>query len=119
MDQDLIKNKTKILGNACIKLASVIPQKNFYTEHIRIELMRNASDLAIKSRGLFFGQTADVFANNLGKALDAATGCSHWLETILDAQFVDPNIVKPLLDECHTISLMFSKAFSTVKNSMD
>jgi hypothetical protein len=120
MDPRAIYNKTNTLSKACLKVAMVLPQDNQMAAFARIELVRNASDLGIKTRGLMVGQLGEVFVDRLSKAVDSCNGCGYWLQLILDDGILNkPEILTPLIRECDELSLMFLGALKKAKSKMD
>ena len=61
MDPQAIYNKTNTLAKACLKVAMVLPHDHQMSAFARVELVRHASDLGVKTRGLMVGQLGEVF----------------------------------------------------------
>ncbi|GEM_PF-446686 len=120
MDPQAIYNKTNTLAKACLKVAMVLPHDHQMSAFARVELVRHASDLGVKTRGLMVGQLGEVFVERLSKAVDSCNGCGFWLQLINDDGILNkPEIISPLIKECDTLSAMFLAALKTAKNKMD
>ncbi len=120
MDPKEIFNKTNTLSKACLKVAMVLPHDSQMATFARVELVRHASDLGIKTRGLLVGQLGEVFIDRLSKAVDHCNGCGFWLQLILEDGILNkPEILNPLIKECDTLSGMFLVALKSAKNKMD
>ncbi|MCO4818390.1 MAG: hypothetical protein KC517_02110 [Bacteroidetes bacterium] len=120
MDPQAIYNKTNTLAKACLKVAMVLPHDQQMAAFARVELVRHASDLGVKTRGLMVGQLGEVFVERLSRAVDSCNGCGFWLQLIIDDGILNkPEIISPLVKECDTLSAMFLAALKTAKNKMD
>lgn len=107
MIPDEIKNRTDTLSQACLKVALLMKVNTEVDGHAKAELVRNASDMAIKSRSLMVAQAGRYFADRLNAAAENAMGCSYWLEHIGTQGLLDGNIVKPLISECEQMYKIF------------
>jgi len=120
MDPQAIYNKTNTLAKACLKVAMVLPHDQQMAAFASVELVRHASDLGVKTRGLMVGQLGEVFVERLSRAVDSCNGCGFWLQLIIDDGILNkPEIISPLVKECDTLSAMFLAALKTAKNKMD
>lgn len=120
MDPKELYIKTKTLSKACLKVALVIPHDSQLATFARVELVRHASELGIKTRGLLVGQLGEVFVERLSKAADSCNGCGYWLQVVLEDKVLDkPEILEPLIQECDALSKMFLTALKSAKNKME
>ncbi len=120
MDPRVIYNKTNTLAKACIKVAMVLPHEHQMAAFAKVELVRHAADLGVRTRGLMVGQLGEVFVDRLSKAVDSCNGCGFWLQLIHDDGILNkPDILVPLVKECDELSAMFLVALKTAKNKMD
>ena len=112
--------RTETLSKACMKVAMVLPHEHQMTPFAKVELIRYASDLGIRSKGLASGQLGVVFVEGLGKAIDSSNGCGFWLQVILENGLLDKReIIEPLIRETNLLSAMFMAALKTARNKMD
>lgn len=120
MNPKEIYEKTKTLSKACLKVSMVLPHDNQMATFARVELVRYASDLGIKTRGLMVGQLSEVFVERLSKATDSCNGCAYWLQIIQEEGILNkPEIIQPLIAECDGLSAMFLAALKAARSKMD
>jgi hypothetical protein len=120
MDPQTIYKKTNTLAKACLKVAMVLPQEQQMSAFAKVELVRHASDLGVRTRGLLVGQLSEVFVERLSKAVDSCNGCGFWLQLIMEDGLLNkPEILTPLVRECDELSNMFLLALKAAKNKMD
>lgn len=119
MNPQELKERTKILGQTCTKLALVLPQNNIISDFLRKELLQVSFDLPCKARNLLVGQTSLNFVNKLSECSELADKCSYILEFIIDEKLMDEKLVTPLIEECNDLISLFYKAFKSVKDKID
>ena len=114
-----LKERTKVLGHTCTKLALLLPQTNIIALHLRNELLAVAIDLPSKTRGLLVGQSTVNFVKKLSDCSELADRCGYILEFIDDEKMMEPHLITPLMDECNELIRLFYSAFKTVKDKLD
>ena len=114
-----LKERTKVLGQTCTKLALLLPQNNIVSIHLRNELLGVAIDLPAKTRSLLIGQSTANFVNKLGDCSELTERCAYILEFIADEKLMESHLVTPLIDECNQLVQMFYIAFKSVKDRID
>ena len=114
-----LRERTKILGQTCTKLALLLPANNLIALHLRNELLSVAIDLPSKSRGLLVGQSTVNFVKKLSDCSELADKCGYILEFINDEKMMDSQLVTPLIDECNELINIFYTAFKSVKDRLD
>ena len=120
MNPQEIFQKTDTLAKACLKVAMVLPQENQMSTFAKVELVRHASELGIKTRGLRVGQLSEVFIERLSKAADSCNGCGFWLQYVLDMEILNkPEILNPLIAECDQLAQTFLAALKSAKNKVE
>lgn len=120
MDPKELYTRTNTLAKACLKVSQVLPHEQPMATFARVELVRHASDLGIKTRGLMVGQLGEVFVERLSKAVDSCNGCGFWLQLLLEDGILNkPDIIQPLVKECDALSRMFLGALTSAKNKME
>lgn len=119
MNPQELKERTKIFGQTCTKLALVLPQKNAMSEHLRKELLKVSFDLPSKARNLLIGQSTLSFVNKLSECSELANRCTYILEFIIDENLMETSLVTPLIDESNSLINLFYNAFKTVKDKID
>ncbi len=117
MDATEIYKRTNTLSRACLKVSSVLPHDQTMATFARVELVRHASDLGIRSRGLMVGLPPDLYIERLSKTAESCNGCAFWLQIILEEGLLNkPDILDPLIKESDSLSQMFLHA---LKRGMD
>ncbi len=114
-----LKERTKILGHTCTKLALLLPQNNVVAMHLRNELLAVAIDLPSKTRGLLIGQTTANFVRKLSDCSELADRCGYILEFIEEENMMETKLITPLIDECNALIQLFYSAFKSVKDRLD
>ena len=114
-----LKERTKLLGHTCTKLALLLPNNNLIAIHLRTELLSVAVDLPSKSRGLLIGQSTVNFVNKLNECSELADKCCYILEFIEEEKIMESNLIMPLIEECNELIALFYSAFKSVKNKLD
>ena len=102
-----LKERTKILGQTCTKLALLLPQNNILAIHLRNELLAVGVDLPSKTRGLLIGQSTSNFVKKLSDCSELADKCGYILEFIVEEKIMEPHLVQPLIDECNELIQLF------------
>ncbi len=114
-----LRERTKILGHTCTKLALLLPANNLIALHLRNELLAVAIDLPSKTRGLLVGQSTVNFVKKLSDCSELADRCGYILEFINDEQMMETQLVTPLIEECNDLIHIFYTAFKSVKDKLD
>jgi len=114
-----LKDRTKVLGHTCTKLALLLPPNNVVALHLRNELLAVAIDLPCKTRSLLIGQSTVNFVKNLGDCSELADRCGYILEFIATEKIMEPELVNPLIEECNALIQLFYAAFRSVKDKLD
>jgi hypothetical protein len=114
-----IIEQTRVLTDACFKVAKIIKATDEFSGHAKAELVRHASDLSILSRGLVFGQSGELLAKRLFEVSNASSGCAFWLQYTLDQNLMESSIIQPLIGECDRLLLNFMQAGKNVQNKLD
>lgn len=114
-----LKDRTKVLGQTCTKLALLLPQNNVLAMHLRNELLAVSIDLPAKTRSLMIGQSTANFVNKLSDCSELAERCAFILEFVTDEKMMDANLVTPLIEECNQLAQLYYAAFKSVKDRID
>lgn len=114
-----LRERTKILGHTCTKLALVLPQNNILALHLRNELLTVAVDLPAKTRGLLIGQSTANFVKKLSECSELADKCGYILEFIEEEKIMEAHLITPLIVECNELIGIFYTAFKSVKDKLE
>lgn len=107
MNPEEIYKRTSTLSKACIKVALLMKVNTVVDGHCKAELVRNASEMAIKSRALMVSQIGRFFVDRLNAAAEFSIACGYWLEHIEEQELMDSAIIKPLHEECDQLYRLF------------
>jgi hypothetical protein len=116
--EDIYK-RAKTLSNACTKIALLLPQSHALSGVARGELIKHATELGVKTRGLRHPQIPNQFVQSLYDARESVDGIGYWLEYILSEELMDENLVKPVLEESNGMIGIFSKGIQAIKDKLD
>lgn len=116
--EDIYK-RAKTLSNACTKIALLLPQSHALSGVARGELIKHATDLGVKTRGLSHPQIPNQFVQSLYDARGSVDGIGYWLEYVLEEKLMDPELVTPVLEESNGMIGIFSKGIQTLKGKLD
>lgn len=120
MDPKEIYHRTNVLAKACMKVSMLLPVDQPMATFARVELVRHASELGVKTRGLRKGQLSSVFIERLSKAVDSCNGCGFWLQTVLDDGLLQKKeILEPLIQECDALSYLFLAALKRANDQTE
>ncbi|MFM9944485.1 MAG: hypothetical protein ACKVQB_04560 [Bacteroidia bacterium] len=114
-----LKERTKLLGHTCTKLALLLPQNNLIAMHLRNELLAVSIDLPSKTRGLLVGQSTANFVRKLSDCSELADRCGYILEFIDDEKMMESHLINPLMEECNELIRLFYSAYKSVKDKIE
>jgi hypothetical protein len=114
-----LRERTKLLGHTCTKLALLLPSNNLIAIHLRNELLTVAIDLPSKTRGLLIGQSTANFVKKLSECSELVDKCGYILEFIEEEKIMEASLVTPLIAECNELIAIFYSAFKSVKDKLD
>ena len=114
-----IIGQTRVLTDACLKVAKILKPQDEFAGHAKAELVKHGSELSIYSRGLVYGQSGQLLAKRLFMISNSASGCAFWLQYIVDQKLIDSTIITPLIAECDRLLHVFMEAGKNLQNKMD
>ncbi|PCJ65529.1 MAG: hypothetical protein COA58_08955 [Bacteroidetes bacterium] len=112
---DDIYKRAKLLSKTCLKIALVLPPEITMCNLMRGHLIDRATNMAIKAKGLMVTQNPDYFLKKLSEAKESCDGCAYWLELIKDENYLESDIINPILEESEAISYLFAMAIKKIK----
>ena len=119
MNPTELKERTRLLGHTCTKLALLLPQNSIVALHLRNELLAVSVDLPVKTRCLMTGSATANFVSKLNDCSELTERCAYILEFIAEEKMMDAQLVNPLLEECQSLNQLFYAAFKSVKDRLD
>lgn len=119
MNVNELRNRTVTLAEACIKVSILLPGQTPLLVHVKDSLMKNATELGVKSRILGRPQHSEFFIQRLNQTVDATNACAFWLEMVLREQWMDTALISPLIEECDELLSMFLMAARKSKDKLE
>ena len=112
---DDIYKRAKLLSKTCLKIALVLPADIPLCNLMRGHLIDRSTGMAIKAKGLMVTQNPDYFLKKLADAKESCDGTQYWLELIAEEDWLDSEIIRPILEENIAISNLFALAIKKIK----
>src|SRR5580704_14328612 len=114
VNSEALKNRTKQLALAVIRLSRTLPQ----TPEARIisrQLLRSATSVAANYRAVCRARSTPDFISKLGIVLEEADESLFWLELLVDAGLAHSDRVRLPLEEANELVSIFVASLRTVK----
>lgn len=114
VNSEALKNRTKQLALAVIRLSRSLPQ----TPEARIigrQLLRSATSVAANCRAVCRARSTADFVSKLGLVLEETDETLFWLELLVDAGIKQQDQVLAALDEANQLVSIFVASLRTVK----
>jgi four helix bundle protein len=114
VNSEALKNRTKQLALAVIRLSRTLPQ----TPEARIisrQLLRSATSVAANYRAVCRARSTPDFISKLGLVLEETDETLFWLELLVDAGIQRQDQVLAALDEADQLVSIFVASLRTVK----
>ena len=116
MNEDDLKRRTKIFALRVIKLVDALP-KTTAGRAIGGQLVRAGTSVGANYRAACRGRPrADLIAK-LGVVEEEADECGYWLELIIEAGLLKPDLVKPLLEEADELTAIITSSRITASGN--
>ena len=106
MDNEELKERTKLFAHRCVKLALALP-KNVLGDHLRKQLIRCSTSVASNYRAALMAQTKPAFISKISIVIEKADESEFWLEFIMDEKLMKREKVLPLFTEAHELASIF------------
>ena len=106
MDNEELKERTKLFAHRCVKLALALP-KNVLGDHLRKQLIRCSTSVASNYRAALMAQTKPAFISKISIVIEEADESEFWLEFIMDEKLMKREKVLPLFTEAHELASIF------------
>ena len=115
MDSDDLKKRTKQFGLRIIRLVESLPNSQTATV-IGKQLLRCATSVGANYRAACRGRSKADFIAKLGIVEEEADESIYWLEMLVEAKVVEPNLVAELLAEANELTAIIVSSRITAKN---
>ena len=114
MTSDEMIERTREFSIRAMRLCEALPNQPD-AWHIKTQLSRCAGSVAANYRAAQRGRSKAEFLAKLGIVEEEADESCHWLQTVIDAGLLAPNLVQPLLDEANEITAIIVSSLRTSK----
>jgi len=115
MTPDELKKRTKQFGLRIIHLIEALP-KTQIASVIGRQLLCCATSVGANYRAACKGKSKADFIAKLGTAEEEADEAVYWLEMLLEAKIVKPNLVSGLLAEANELTAILAASRKTAKS---
>ena len=102
MDSSELKKRTKKFAHRCVNLALALP-KNVLGDHIKRQLIRCATSVAVNYRATILSQTKATFVSKISIVIEEADESEFWLEFIMGEKLMKSEKILPLFNEAHEL----------------
>lgn len=116
MDNENLKNRTKLFAIRVVKLTRALPA-NSEGRVIGHQLLRSGTSVAANYRAVCRARSTAEFISKLGIVIEEADESCFWLEMIADLGLLKKELVQDLLKEANEIvAIMVASSNSASKN---
>ena len=116
MTPDKLKDRTKQFGLRVIRLVESLPKSKTATV-IGHQLLRCATSVGANYRAACRGRSRAEFVAKLGIVEEEADESAYWLEMLVEAKVMKPNLVTQLLAEADELTAIMAKSRKTAKQN--
>jgi four helix bundle protein len=113
MNRYELKNRTKLFAHSCVKFTSFLP-KSTLGNHIKGQLIRCATSVAVNYRAVLLAQSDAAFAAKLSIVIEEADECDFWIEFTVDEKIADMDIATNLMKEAKELTAIFIASRKTI-----
>jgi four helix bundle protein len=110
-----LKRRTKKFAHRCVKLSRALP-KTALGDHVRKQIIRCSTSVALNYQAACMTQSKAVFASNLSVAVEEAEESCFWMQFIIDEELLNERKVTDLLEEGKQLTAIFIKSRKTIKD---
>ena len=114
MDAEELKQRTKQFGLRVLKLVAALPN-TIQGRAIGGQLVRAGTSVGSNYRAVCRGRSKAEFIARLGVVEEEADESAFWLELIIEAALLRPDLVQPLLDEANELTRIMASSRVTAK----
>ena len=109
MDAEDLKNRTKQFAQRILRLVASLPN-TLQGRTIADQLVRAGTSVGSNYRAACRGRSRAEFIAKLGIVEEEADESAFWLELIIEADLLNENRVKPLLDEANELTRIMASS---------
>jgi four helix bundle protein len=118
MNEEDLKRRTKQFALRVIKLVDALP-KTAAGRAIGGQLVRSGTAVGANYRAACRGRSKAEFIAKLGVVEEEADECGYWLELIIEAGLVKPELVNPLLQEANELTAIIASSRITANRKRE
>ncbi len=116
MNEDDLKRRTKQFALRVIKLVDALP-KTTAGRAIGGQLVRAGTSVGANYRAACRGRSRADFIAKLGVVEEEADECGYWLELVIEAGLLKPELVNPLLEEANELTAIITSSRITASGN--
>lgn len=117
MTKDEMKQRTKQFSLRVLRLCRSLPQ-TVEAQAVRKQLVRCGTSVGANYRAALRARSSAEFRSKLGIVEEEADESLFWLETVIEEQMLQPDLVAQLLDEANQItSIIVATICSSKQNA--
>lgn len=118
MTPDYLKKRTKQFGLNIIRLIETLP-KTQTVSVIGNQLLRCATSVGANYRSACKSRSRTEFIAKLGVVEEEADESVYWLEMLIEARIIKPDLVTGLLNEAHELTAIIAASRKTAKSNKE
>lgn len=115
MQNEDLKNRTKVFALEIIKLYSTLP-KNAEAQIIGKQILRSGTSVGANYREGCRARSIQEFVAKLGICLQELEETTYWLELLVDSGLVKHDVIISVLRESNELTAIFVSSINTVKS---
>jgi len=115
MNQNELKQRTKLFAHRCVKLAASL-EPTPLGKHITSQLIRCSTSVAANYRAACLAQSKAAFIAKLSIVLEEADETYFWIEFVLDEKIIGKDKAAQLLNEANELVAIFVSSRKTARS---
>lgn len=118
MTKEELKKRTKKFALRILKLSQALP-KNSEGFAIRNQITRSGTSVGANYCASCRARSDAEFIAKLGTVVEEADETIFWLEIIIEGNFINKELVEPLLQEANELTAIFVSTLKTKKKNVN
>ena len=111
-----LQNRTKEFAVRIIKTFCGLPKQEA-ARVIGKQFLRSGTALAANYRAACRARSAADFISKISIVAEETDETLFWLELLVEAELIEPKLVKPLMNECDELLKIFAASLATAKRN--
>ena len=117
MNSEELKKRLKVFALRVIKLAESLPN-SLSGKTLGGQIIRSGTSPAANYRAACLGKSKKDFLNKLKMVEEELDETLFWLDLIVEAELVKPDLLKDLMNENHELLKIIVSAITTTKKNL-